>query len=133
MRTKKRILVLDDEAIVCERLQPALERVGFIVETFTDSQAAVDRFSHQHFDILITDLKMQKPDGLDVLRFARDHSADTKVIVITGFATVETAREALKSGAVDFLPKPFKISQLRDLVLRISSAGEEPAASDNEP
>jgi DNA-binding NtrC family response regulator len=125
MTTKKRILVLDDEAIVCERLQPALERVGFIVETFTDSQAAVDRFSRQHFDILITDLKMQKPDGLDVLRFVRDQSADTKVIVITGFATVETAREALKSGAVDFLPKPFKISQLRDLVLRISGADDE--------
>ena len=66
---------------------------------------------------------MRKPDGLDVLRFVRDHSRDTKVIIITGFATVETAREALKGGAVDFLPKPFKISQLRDLVLRI--AGED--------
>jgi len=127
MKAKKRVLVLDDEAIVCERLQPALERVGFIVETFTDSQAAVDRVAQQHFDILITDLKMQKPDGLDILRFVREHSLDTKVIMITGFATVETAREALKSGAVDFLAKPFKISQLRDLVLRISGAEGEPA------
>jgi DNA-binding NtrC family response regulator len=124
---KKRVLVLDDEAIVCERLQPALERVGFIVETFTDSQAAVDRVAQQRFDIVITDLKMQKPDGLDILRFVREQSLDTKVIVITGFATVETAREALKSGAVDFLAKPFKISQLRDLVLRISGSEGEPA------
>ena len=130
MTTKKRILVLDDEAIVCERLQPALERVGFIVEAFTDSQAAVDRIAQQHFDILITDLKMQKPDGLDILRFVHEQSMDTKVIVITGFATVETAREALKSGAVDFLAKPFKISQLRDLVLRISGAGGDAAADD---
>ncbi len=127
MKTKKRVLVLDDEAIVCERLQPALERVGFIVETFTDSQAAADRVAQQRFDIVITDLKMQKPDGLDILRFVREQSLDTKVIVITGFATVETAREALKSGAVDFLAKPFKISQLRDLVLRISGSEGEPA------
>ncbi len=130
MKTKKRVLVLDDEAIVCERLQPALERVGFIVETFTDSQAAVDRVAQERFDIVITDLKMQKPDGLDILRFVREQSLDTKVIVITGFATVETAREALKSGAVDFLAKPFKISQLRDLVLRISGSEGEPADAD---
>jgi len=121
-----RVCVIDDEAIVCERLRPALEKVGFSVETFTDSQEAIDCFAREHFDIFITDLKMRKPDGLDVLRFVREHARDTKVIIITGFATVETAREALKGGAVDFLPKPFKISQLRDLVLRISGEDSSP-------
>ena len=118
----KKIAVLDDEAIVGERLKPALEKSGFQVETYTDSQKLIDHLSVQHFDLVITDMKMRKPDGLDVMRFVQQHSPSTKVIIITGFATVETAREALQCGAVDFIAKPFKISALRDLVLKITSA-----------
>lgn len=112
--------VLDDEAIVCERLKPALEKAGFQVETYTQSQQFIDHLSQTHYDVLITDLKMHKPDGIDVMRFVQQHYPATKVIIITGFATVDTATEALKSGAVDFIAKPFKISHLRDLVVRIT-------------
>ncbi len=125
MKAGRKVLVLDDEPIVCERLKPALEKLGFEVETFTDSQAAIDRLAEEHFDVLVTDLKMRGPDGLDVLRFAREHAPNTKVVVITGFATVETAREAMRGGAVDFIAKPFKISQLRDLVVKLTRAGDE--------
>jgi DNA-binding NtrC family response regulator len=121
MTRKKRVLILDDEPIVCERLGPALEKVGFEVETYTRSQQAVDRLATEKFDVLVTDLKMQEPDGLEVMSFARQQQPSIKVIIITGFATVETAREALKSGAVDFVAKPFKIGELRDLVLKITS------------
>ena len=121
-RRKRTVIILDDEPIVCERLKPALEKVGFEVETFAASQAAIDRIAETRFDVLVTDLKMEGPDGLDVLRFARDNSPTTKVIVITGFATVETAREAMRCGAVDFIAKPFKIGQLRDLVMSIAGA-----------
>ena len=120
MKTKFRVLVLDDEPIVCERLKPALEKSGFEVESFTSSQAVVDRLMEQRFDVLVTDLKMQGPDGIDVLRFVKEHAPATHVIVITGFATVETAREAMRSGAVDFIPKPFKITQLRDLIVSLT-------------
>lgn len=119
-RRKRTVIILDDEPIVCERLKPALEKVGFEVETFGSSQAAIDRLAETRFDVLITDLKMEGPDGLDVLRFARDTSPTTKVIVITGFATVETARDAMRYGAIDFIAKPFKIGQLRDLVMSIT-------------
>ena len=108
----------------CERLKPALEKIGFYVETYTESQKVIDRLSEEKFDVLVTDLKMHKPDGLDVMNFVKQHSPSTKVIIITGFATVETAREAMKGGAVDFIAKPFKISQLRDLIVSITGAGE---------
>ncbi len=120
MRGKRRILILDDEPIVCERLKPALEKSGFEVETYTDSQKVIDRLMEEKFDVLVTDLKMQGPDGIDVLRFAQEHAPATKVIIITGFATVDTAREAMRSGAVDFIPKPFKITQLRDLIVSLT-------------
>jgi DNA-binding NtrC family response regulator len=68
---------------------------------------------------------MQKPDGLDVMSFVKQQSPSTKVIIITGFATADTAAEAMEGGAVEFIAKPFKISQLRDLILSITGAGEE--------
>ncbi len=125
MGTGKRILVLDDEPIVGDRLKPALEKLGFEVETFTQSQAAIQRLLDQSFDVLVTDLKMQKPDGLEVMSFVREHSPATKVVIITGFATVETAVETMKGGAVDFIAKPFKIRELCDLVVRLTSQEEE--------
>jgi DNA-binding NtrC family response regulator len=121
MKAKKKIIILDDEPIVCERLRPALEKVGFYVEAYTSSQEVIDRCAKEKFDVLVTDLKMQKPDGIDVMNFCKHQSPSTKVIIITGFATVELATEALKGGAVEFIPKPFKISQLRDLVVKLTA------------
>ena len=120
MTPRLRILVLDDEQIVCDRVQATMEKLGFRVETFTDSRKALDRVAAERFDVVITDLKMPGPGGIDVLKFVREQHPTTRVVVITGFATAEAAREALKQGAVDFIPKPFKLSQLRDLILRIA-------------
>ena len=114
------ICVVDDEQIVCERLKPLLEKSGYQVETYTDSKSALERLSKKKFDILITDLKMGRPDGLELLNFTRTNTPQTRVIIITGFATVETAREAMKGGAVDFIAKPFRLGQLRDLIIKIS-------------
>jgi DNA-binding NtrC family response regulator len=124
MKRQKKVMVVDDESIVCERLKPPLEKDGFHVETFTDGQSAIDRLAVEKFDVLVTDLKMRKPSGIDILNFVRQTAPGTKVIVITGFPTVETARESLKSGAVDFVIKPFRISELRDLVVRVSGSTE---------
>jgi DNA-binding NtrC family response regulator len=125
MTERKKVIVLDDEPIVCERLKPALEKLGFYVETYTDSQEVIDRCVEGNFDVLVTDLKMRKPDGLDVMNFIKQHSPSTKVVIITGFATVETAKEAMKGGAVDFIAKPFKIKQLCDLIVSITCEGNE--------
>lgn len=118
MTDKARILILDDEPIVCDRLKPALEKCGYSVETLTDSQQAIDQLARERYDLLITDLKMAGPSGLDVLRFVKETAPSTHVIVITGYATAEQAKESMKSGAVDFIAKPFRISQLRELIAR---------------
>jgi DNA-binding NtrC family response regulator len=118
VETKAEILILDDEPIVGDRLKPALEKCGYVVDTFTESQAAIDRLAEKRYDLLITDLKMSGPSGLDVLRFVKEQSPSTGVIVITGYATAEQATESMRSGAVDFIAKPFRISQLVELVAR---------------
>ena len=128
MKPNFRVLVIDDEKIVCDRLSMELEREGLEVEAYTESGQALQRMASQHFDLVITDIKMRGPNGIEVMNFVRENHPSAKVIVITGFATVETAREVLKGGAVDFIPKPFKMSKLRELVLRL--AAEQTRAQD---
>jgi DNA-binding NtrC family response regulator len=118
------ILILDDEPIVGDRLKPALEKCGYHVETLTDSRAAIEHLTHKHYDLLITDLKMSGPSGLDVLRYVQEQSPTTGVIVITGYATAEQATESLKGGAIDFIAKPFRISQLTTLVSQAIAKGK---------
>jgi DNA-binding NtrC family response regulator len=132
MKPSFRVLIIDDENIVCERLSMEMERAGFEVEAYTESSQALQRMASQHFDVVITDIKMQGPNGIEVMNFVRENHPSTRVIVITGFATVETAREALKGGAVDFIPKPFKMSQLRDLVMRLAAEKASRTAGNGE-
>jgi DNA-binding NtrC family response regulator len=109
------VMVLDDEPIVGERLKPVLEKRGFQVEIFTESQKALERLGEKRFHVLVTDLKMKAPDGMDVLRFLKDHHPETQAIVITGYATIERAREAQYLNA-KFVPKPFKLDHIAKLV-----------------
>jgi DNA-binding NtrC family response regulator len=120
-----RILIVDDEKIVCERLSAEMERAGYEVEAFTGSSEALQRISEKSFDLIITDIKMRGPSGMDLMRFVTENYPQTKVIMITGFATVETARQALKGGAVDFIAKPFKMRELRDLVTRLANESKK--------
>lgn len=111
-------MVLNDEPIVCERLSSMLEKSNMEVETFTDPNKAIKRIAEEFFPVLITDLKMKELDGIEILKMVQKIIAETKVIIITGFATVEKAKEALKIGAYDFIAKPFRLSQLRDLIMK---------------
>ncbi len=117
--TPMRILILDDEPIVCKRLKPAFQKMGHTVETFTDSTLALARLHETKFDIVVTDLKMEGADGIQILNGAKASSPDTQVIVITGFATLETAKESYRKGAFDFVAKPFKLRDILDCVKRI--------------
>jgi DNA-binding NtrC family response regulator len=121
MERQLEILVLDDEPIVCARLKPALEKEGYIVETFTNSISARSRIEEKSFDIVVTDLKMADFDGIDLLKYVKQKSPETKVIIISGFATVEVTREAFQAGASDVIAKPFKIVQLKELIKRVAS------------
>lgn len=119
MNTKNlSIMVIDDESIVGKRLKPALEKNGARVETFEDPEAALARFNDSPFDVVVTDIRMDKIDGIEILDRVLATSGRTKVIIITGYATVEVAREALVKGAFDFIAKPFKPNDLREVVVR---------------
>lgn len=115
MKNEIYVMVLDDEPIVGERLQPVLEKAGFQVEVFTDSQKALQRLEEKNFQVVVTDLKMSGPSGLDVLRYLKDNKPDTKAIIITGYATIERAREAEFLNA-QFVTKPFKLEEIVKLV-----------------
>lgn len=121
MEQQLEILVLDDEEVVCTRLKPALEKNGYRVETFTDSRLAKQRLDEHPFHIVVTDLKMAGIDGMELYRFIRDKWPETRVIIISGFATVDITRDALQAGVRDIIAKPFKISQLKDLIDKISA------------
>ena len=107
MASNPRILVVDDELVICESCQRILEEEGLEVETVLSGAEAFGKMKENPFDIVITDLKMPGIDGMEVLRTLRREYPDTIVIMITGFSTVETAVEAMKLGAFDYIPKPF--------------------------
>ena len=115
---KTSVLILDDEPIVVRRLKPALEKMGYEVETFTSSAEALARVAERDFDIVITDLKMEGVDGMEFLTRVKERSPSTEVIVITGFATMATTRESFQKGVFDFLAKPFKITEIQEAVAR---------------
>lgn len=113
---KTTVCILDDEAIVGDRLQPELEDEGYEVETFTDSATALKRVNEKCFDVVITDLKMEGIDGMEFLERVKQQCPKSEVIVITGYATIETFRESFVKGAYEFIAKPFRLSEIRDAV-----------------
>ena len=122
MERRIRLLLLDDEPIVGKRLVPALAKIGVETESFTDPEAALQQIARKDFDIVVTDLRMDKMDGVEVLRRVLQKSPRTKVIIITGYATLEIARQALTIGAFDFIAKPFNPNDLRTIVIKAARA-----------
>lgn len=124
MKRKTSVCILDDEPIVGDRLKPELEDDGYEVEIFTDSASALKRVQERCFDIFVTDLKMEGVDGIGFLERVKKQCPGSEVIVITGYGTLETARESLIKGAYDFIPKPFRINEIRSAVKRAKKKGK---------
>ena len=116
------VLLLDDEPIVGKRLKPALAKIGCNVEVFEDPKKALERIDQKDFDIVVTDIRMDEVDGLQVLEHVRQTSERTKVIMITGYAMMAVAREAMEKGAFDFIAKPFKPDDLRKIIAKAAKA-----------
>jgi len=124
MSDRLRILLIDDEEIVNKRLRPALEREGYEVESFMVGKDALASISSKDFDIVVTDMRIDEVNGLQVLEAARKKSPRTQVVLITGYATMELAREALSKGAFEVIAKPFKPQDLRDAITRATAAAK---------
>jgi len=119
-----KILVVDDERKMGVIVKGALEREGHQVEAVDRSKVALERILAERFDLLITDLKMAPPDGLELLRRSRAERPDTDVMLMTAYASAETAVEAMQAGACDYLIKPFQLDELRIRVGKLAKARE---------
>ncbi|MBW1787001.1 MAG: response regulator [Deltaproteobacteria bacterium] len=122
MSDKLKVLILDDEPIVGKRLKPALTKIGCDVEIFEEPKAALKRIDEKEFDIVVTDIRMEEVNGIQVLEHVTNKSSRTKVIIITGYAMMSLAREAMKKGAFDFIAKPFRPDDLRSIIARAAKA-----------
>jgi len=125
------VLVIDDEAIVCERLEEFLTSKGLLVEAFTDSEKAIARMKEVTFDVVVTDLKMAGPSGMDVLQLIRETQPSAVGILITAYAQSENVREAEALEAFQVVPKPFQLSEIYKLVLKAAKRAKKAAKRAN--
>jgi hypothetical protein len=116
--TSVRILIVDDEAAQMKALCNTLRDQGYVTTGFQSPRAALDALRGQKFDLLLTDLMMPEMDGISLLRAALDLDADLVAIMMTGHGTVDTAVEAMKVGALDYILKPFKLSIILPVLAR---------------
>jgi len=118
MSNRHNIMIIDDEKIVGDMAKLSLEQEGYEVETFLNAEPALKRLKEKPFDVVVTDYKMKGIDGMEVLRTIKQHYPGTKVIMITAFANLDTAIEALRGDVHDFFPKPVKIKEMKASILR---------------
>src|SRR5512139_3819355 len=111
-----RILIVDDERSMREFLEIMLCKDGYVVQCAEDGRLALELFQRDPFDLVITDIRMKPVDGLEVLRRCKAIAPQTVVIIISAYASTETAVAAMKEGAYDYLPKPFKIEEMRAVI-----------------
>src|ERR1035437_10242236 len=112
-KTRVKILVVDDERGLCAGIQEALKREGYIVDAANDAPAALKMISERLYNLVLTDMKMPGMSGLQLLKEAKEKSRDTLFILMTAFGTVESAVQAMKEGAYDYLSKPLDMQRLR--------------------
>ena len=113
-----RVLVVDDEQVIREVLADFLSMEGFIVRTAGDGSEALVELSRDHYDLVLSDLKMPQVGGLELLAAVQKHAPSVVVVIMTGFGTIETAIDAMKKGAYDYILKPFKVDEVVHTIRR---------------
>lgn len=116
-----RIMVIDDDNIVGKVLRAVLEQEGYEIELFFNPSRALTRMKEEPFNVVITDLKMKGMNGLDLVRTIKEEHPETKVIMVTAFASVEIVVEALRRKVDDFFAKPVRIADIKDCISRLLS------------
>jgi len=115
---KHRIMVIDDEKIVGDMAKMSLEQEGYEVDTFLSAEPALARLKERKYAVVVTDYKMKGIDGMEVLRIVKKEHPGTVVIMITAFANLDAAIEALRGDVHDFFPKPVRIKELKESIRR---------------
>lgn len=113
---RNRILIVDDEQIALRNLEHIMKKEGYDVTATQSGPNALKLLEEQQFDLVLTDLRMEKVDGNQILRRCKELSPDTEVIMITGYASLQSAIQVMKKGAYDYVTKPFKLDEVRKVV-----------------
>lgn len=116
MQLNAKILIVDDEKIALKNLEHVMKKEGYNVLATQSGQNALKLLEEQSFEVVLTDLRMEKVDGMQILKRCHELYPDTEVIMITGFATLETAVDTMKQGAFYYISKPFKLDEVRKVV-----------------
>lgn len=119
MNRKPRILVVDDEEIVRKNLSHTLTKENYVVVTAPDGVDAVKKIESSDFDVIFTDLKMEQIDGIEILKRTKARRPETEVVMITGYASVDSAVESMKQGAFHYIAKPFSLDDVKATVKQI--------------
>ncbi len=112
MSSKPKILIVDDEPRMCKSLELILSRHNYQIKTANDVKSSIDIISHEHVDLILTDIVMDDSDGFQVMDHINRHNIDTVVVMMTGYASTDTAVEALRKGAYDYIRKPFETEEV---------------------
>ncbi len=115
----KNILIIEDDSKMREGLAELLKEEGYHVESAENGKKGIDKLTEKDFDVVLTDLIMPVMGGMDVLRETKSMRPATHVILITAYATIEDAVEAMKSGASDYITKPFKIDEVQTKIRKV--------------
>lgn len=127
---KHRILVVDDEPTVCKSIRQVLLREDCEVDTALSGEEALRKDAERPYEVMIVDLMMPGISGLDLLKSLKARNPEAKIIMVTGYPTMRNTLQAMQLGAMDFLPKPFLPTTLRNLVAKaLGGGGEGPAGS----
>ena len=125
----KYLLIVDDDLPFRDRLSKSMEKKGFIVESFSDSKSTIKRISDKNFDYAIVDMRLEDGSGLELIKLIKSKNPNTRSLLLTGYGNIATAVAAIKSGAIDYLPKPAEINQIYEAL--ISSKDTLPPPPEN--
>jgi DNA-binding NtrC family response regulator len=116
--TQRKILLVDDDPSSIDLISEILQKTGLEVVVAKDGEDALNKFSVNSFELILTDLMMPKMDGLALLKEIKKKEKDAVVLIITGFGTIESAVSAIKTGAYDYISKPIKVDELELVINR---------------
>ncbi|HEY7160345.1 MAG TPA: response regulator, partial [Acidobacteriota bacterium] len=122
MQHKPNLLIVDDDSVTADMISQALGREGYALTVVNSGAEAVRQGKDRRFDLVLTDLRMPEQDGMDVLAWFRKEQPDAIVLLMTAFGSSHSAIESIQQGAYDYISKPFKIDELRQVVRKALSA-----------
>ncbi len=118
MSSSMSILIVDDDEVTCNLLEEVLSKEGYLVDKASSGRQAIEKGENKLYEVVLTDIRMNDVDGLEVLRAYRKKSPETIIIMMTAFGSIETAIQAIKEGAYDYVSKPFKLDEIKLTIRR---------------